>query len=416
MRKILSLFIAIAMIVSLVPTFASAASEYDVAIDFGKTKGATNNMAVISLDGSDAGYQIIVDESCDTVYDQRQQPGEVQQFSINDGYWTSASSANQRKYKVTIEVPVSKAGYYNMKILGATWYPGAAFYFYVDGEYAGLYDFDSKVNKDTLKMSTEKTLNTLYLDPGEDGKVEIMFAVAVPSTYYTQARALLKTLKLDYVGETLEYADFVHNIPSEIVYGETVSFTVHAVMSDGSIFRANNYEVAEDGTAVASKRNAVYAETAEDSSITIVKTSDDVTYDGVYTGQLVAEKFGETTITLTAMIDGEPKTKEVKVNVVEPEEAIPVILDLTAKCLIYGDKTVPSADWKTIGFNIVFDKTTSYASRYMSGYNHIYMRNGSYSVWPNQGTKELMFTVEKVVPKPGNYDVYMQGYVWYAGS
>ena len=102
-----------------------------------------------------------------------------------------------------------------------------------DGEYAGLYNFDSKgrENSTTIAMSTEKTLNTLYLDPGEDGNVRIVFATAVPSASYSQTRALIKTLRLDYVGsEPVTYQTINHTIPETVYVGEQVKFSANAVV------------------------------------------------------------------------------------------------------------------------------------------------------------------------------------------
>ncbi len=426
MKKILSLLMAFALVLSLVPSFAFAASEYDVLIDFTKTTNANNNMAVTGLVGTAAGYEIVTAESCSTVYDQRQAGG-VQQFSLTDYAWiaSSTTTSNHHQRKVTIEVPVSKAGYYNMKILGATWHPGGVFYFYVDGEYAGLYNFDSKgrENSTTIAMSTEKTLNTLYLDPGEDGKVKIMFATAVQSASYSQTRALLKTLKLDYVGsEPVTYQTFNHTIPETVYVGEQVEFSANAVMSDGSVFRANGYEVGANGLAVASTDNSVSA-TAGD-GVKLTKTSNDITYDGVYEGVFSCTSPGEKTITLTAMIDGEPKSFPVTVNAIESTEAAPITLN-------FGKGAVtPSgvaSEWKvdpTYGWAVdtTLTRDTAFPSA-SAGENYLKLSQNynadNYSAWwwysdvssnNSSGARKTTFSVKTQAPiVAGDYKVKVTG-------
>ncbi len=343
MKKVLSLLMAFALVLSLVPSFASAASEYDVLVDFLKTKNSTSGISVGALDGSDAGYTVIADESSTLSQDQRKYG--FQQFSINDASWIYATKEDDaRARKVAIEVPVSQAGYYNMKVLGYTWHPGGAFYFYVDGEYAGLYDFDNHLpaSLNLSKISTEKSLNTLYLDPGEDGKVKIVFATAVSSENYNYTRALLTTLKLDYVGsEPVTYQTFNHTIPETVYVGEQVKFSANAVMSDGSIFRANNYAMGETGLPVASTENSVSV--AAGDGIKLTKTSNDITYDGVYEGVFTCTSAGEKTITLKAMIDGNEKIFPVTVNVIEPTEASPITLNFNKS--VVTPSGVPT-NWK----------------------------------------------------------------------
>ncbi|MBR2180832.1 MAG: Ig-like domain-containing protein, partial [Oscillospiraceae bacterium] len=158
-------------------------------------------------------------------------------------------------------------------------------------------------------------MNTLYL---EEGTAEISFALARKTQYYKWGnRAFLISLSLDYVGEEkVSYSKIEHTLPRELTIGDSVSFTAYAVMSDGSQRRANGYEIATNGMATVSTKNSMSAAVTSGDSVAVAKTSDDISYDGVYEGTITAEKEGKTEITLTAMIDGTPKTIVHTVNVI----------------------------------------------------------------------------------------------------
>ena len=156
----------------------------------------------------------------------------------------------------------------------------------------------------------------------EEGTAKISFALARKTQYYKWGnRAFLISLSLDYVGEEkVSYSKIEHTLPRELTIGDSVSFTAYAVMSDGSQRRANGYEIATNGMATVSTKNSMSAAVTSGDSVAVAKTSDDISYDGVYEGTITAEKEGETEITLTAMIDGTPKTIVHTVNVISVDD------------------------------------------------------------------------------------------------
>ncbi|MBQ2743854.1 MAG: hypothetical protein IJF32_13775 [Oscillospiraceae bacterium] len=325
MKKILSMLLAFAIIASAIPvTLVSATSEYDVKIVFGGTTGGGNPTKSCDLDGTAAGYTVVASETTTAKGDNRQttigNTGTiVQQIDIGTGDAWVDRTENAYDSMFTFTVPISKSGSYSLKLIGGNWYPGAEFFVYVNGKYAGYYNFtDSVTTNKKPVLGVEKTMNTLWL---EEGNAKISFVLARKTQYYQWGnRALPISLSLDFVGEkTVSYSKIVNTLPSEIAVGETVPFTVYALMSDGSQFRANGYEMASDGKAVASTKNSIAVSVMSGDSINMTKTSEDLSYDGVYEGTVTASKEGKTEIALTATINGSPETIVHTINVVDPD-------------------------------------------------------------------------------------------------
>ncbi|MBQ2743853.1 MAG: Ig-like domain-containing protein, partial [Oscillospiraceae bacterium] len=324
MKKIISILLTFAIIASMLPVMSvSAASEYDVKIVFGGTAGGGNPTRPCDLDGTAAGYTVVASETTTAKGDNRQTTigntgTTVQQIDVGTGDAWLDRTENPYDSMFTFTVPISKSGSYSIKLLGAKWHPGAEFYIYVNGEYAGFYNFtDSTTTNKKPVANIEKTMNTLYL---EAGTAKIAFVLARKTQYYQWGnRALPISLSLDYVGETeVSYSQIEHTLPKELVVGDTVSFAAYAVMSDGSYFRANGYEMASDGMPSASVNNWMSAAVSSGDAVAVEKTSDDLSYDGVYEGTITASKEGKAEITLTAMINGSPKTIVHTINVVDP--------------------------------------------------------------------------------------------------
>ena len=183
MRKFLSLFIAIAMLVSFVPTFASAEdTEFTpVTVDFTKAKvSGTAPYGVSSITGT--GFNVVVDESTVYTSNQTRKLGAGLQIAAEKELYFSASSnspaAPIAQFTIMVDMGENaKAGLYDIAFTGASWYPASNLHIFADGRYIGDY---TAICTDTIDLTVgeEVVYKSVYLQPDENNQVKFMFAVA----------------------------------------------------------------------------------------------------------------------------------------------------------------------------------------------------------------------------------------------
>ncbi len=369
-----------------------------------------------------AGFITIADESCSFNGDNRVYSAggkAYPQFDMGAGSsttWITSNNSKERKW--TFKLPISAAGWYDIKFLGSHWFANDLFYLYVDDQFAGLYDFSGGITRaesEDIFLGDNKQMNTLYLTPDEDGYVKVMFAYA-KSWGYGQARLAPIELTLTPLADQTKdvtCVDIVHTLPAEMGFGDTKEFEAYALMSDGTRYSFNGYT--SSATVDANNGISVIGD-----SVSISRMSDPLFDEGLFKGAVTANAVGNQKITLTAMINGKAYTKEATINVSAPSEAVAFKLGLSGDDFIVnktsGEYGKP-ADWTVSGASVVFDKTTTVESRrygYNWGvFNQFYTASG-YAAWPNLTTDSQMvqITLKKSVPCEGYYDIDFTSYLW----
>ncbi len=427
MRKILSLFIAIAMLVSLVPTFASAEGVAPIVIDFTKAKldGGTETKlnAAVSVINSDE-FTSVESESSTYKDDQRTHyttaegmkllTAGVSHGSWNSLPWTDANG-NAAKAKWTIEFSVPTAGWYTIEFLNGVWASAADFYVYADGQYAGVLNCYDAEKTDTFHSGSDKLENAVYLTPDENGKIKMMFALKAQYTN-SPGRALLNKMTLTHIGENNPYT-LESTVPETIPYEGSAEFTVCAKNSDGNLFANNGLNA--DKTA---RADVVTVAVKEGTSVNVAKLGEE---NGVYSYKVDATGVGKSTLLITSDAGGNVQTKEVTITVAKPTVAEAVELEFT-KTTMNEPYNIAPPGWTLTdkaNFEIVWDETTTYNgarfndSDIFEGGKILWLGTRPYSnlTWINAKSNaqaseiDAMFTVETTMYVPGWYNFSMEG-------
>ncbi len=421
------------MLVSLLPSFTLAADDGTVTIDFiSETVSIINSKAPYTPpSGVDGDNFTTVDAESTTVSGKNS----ARRFRKSGGFnadiiyvstamnpWLNHNTPSEAQWTIEVDMETTEPGWYDIFFTSGSYACGAAYYIYADGQYAGYYDCYATVpdvNGSPVEDAPVK-LNTLYLTPDENGKVKVMFALAKMSG--SHARLILKELKFTPADEP-DYEEAALSVtePDTLIAGERVDFEAKIAMPDGSALRFNGYK--DDRTTDNSYSISASVKEGESAAL-----SGEV-QDGIFKGTIEALKAGETTVTVTATIGKRTLSVPVTVNVVEPSAPVTVSIDMTKNSIKYTNRTAPSKDWITTGFDIVFDKTTTCAnSQYTPhevngvGVATLATRTGQKSpnnVWPGSTdtiSRNAMFTIKKRIFGAGYYAVYVQGAKWYANS
>jgi len=428
MKRVLSIILLAAMLTSLLPSFTLAAEDGTVTVDFTTATITGLNTADCTPPAKVEGEGFAAVESETTTTKGKQTARNFKSAKINLLYiqtakqsWITHSTPKEAQWTIEVDMKTTEPGWYDISLVGGKWYGAAAYYIYADGQYAGFYDcYDSAANPNPYVDTAETHLNTLYLTPDENGKLKVMFALANMSGSY--ARFLASKLTLTPADEPdYETAELSVTETDTLIAGERVDFEAKIVMSDGSALRFNGYK--DDRTADNS-----YSISASVTGGESAELSGEV-QDGIFKGTIEALKEGETTVTVTAAVGEKNLSMPVTVNVVEPSDPVTVSIDMTKNSIKYTNRTAPSKDWITKGFDIVFDKTTicsnsQYTPHEVNGVGVATLatrtgQNAPDDVWPGSTdaiSRNAMFTIKKRIFGAGYYAVYVQGAKWYANS
>ena len=194
MRKFISLFIAVAMLLAFAPTIAFADDVASVVIDFTKATlegGGTAKAAAVSIISSSEFVSVAEESSTYAGDNQRTHYKTVEGMKLLTACmavdtWSNApwdgTRADSSKARWTIEFSVPNAGWYTIDFVNAVWQSAGDFYVYADGQYAGVlncYEDTDDGNSDTndIYSSADTLENAVYLSPDENGKIKMMFAL-----------------------------------------------------------------------------------------------------------------------------------------------------------------------------------------------------------------------------------------------
>ena len=442
MRKFLSLFIAIAMLVSLVPTFASAEEVETVApivIDFTKATlpDGVDKLAGAVSNISSTEFISVADESSKYTGDYQRvhytsaEGMKLLTASVSHGSWNSYSwdhtNANAVNARWTIEFSIPTAGWYTIDFINSVWYAAGDFYVYADGQYAGVLNCyadndDGDQDTNNINSSTDALENAVYLTPDENGKIKMMFALKAQHCGAC-GRALLNKMTLTYLGEDSPL-NISHTIPETLEYDGSAEFTISVKNSDESIFANNGLNA--DKTA---RADVVTVSVKDGNTVSVAKVGEE---NGVYTYKVDALGVGKSTLLITSDAGGKVQTKEVPITVANPTVAEKIELEFTRTTMNEPYNILPPGWTLTdkANFEIAWDETTTvvgsrfYNSTNFEGGKIFWLATRPYSnlTWINAKANaqaneiDAMFTVETTMYVPGWYNFSMEGALNQSGS
>ena len=430
MKRYLSLILVVTMLFGLFPCITFASGDASVIIDF-TTETSINhdkNDSVAALAGE--GFTTVKGETTTIKgkYSARsyyKQGFGVKLIHVSTGAtpWLSDGGENE-KWTIEVDFGNATSGWYDVSLLAGKSNTASAWYIYVDGQYAGFYDSYDASATGVPKMNPdgEIKLNSLYLTPDDNGKVKVMFAPVDKSVYDGVPRLIISSMTFTpTTAPDMESLSLSVTKPEMMLVGDVEDIEAKVKMSDGTVYRLNGYKANREPDT--ENYLAVSSGNPDVASLTGVMS------DGIYNGKLSAQGEGETTLDVIGKVCGKQVSATVPIKVIVPSGPVKMTIDMTKNSIVYADKTAPSDAWKTTGFSIVFDKTTTcnnsrYTPHEVNGVGVATIATNTNKkapddVWP-ASTAEIsqnaMFTIKKRSYGEGYYAVYVQGSKWYANS
>jgi len=353
-KRLISLFLALVMIMSLLPTIslASGDSRKTITLDLhmqnlgekGTDGSATplvhgNSPYIKDLAVTDGTYEWIADKSVadDKVYTASNSYGSYgrrMQYKTASKYgtqwdktweaWPFFQNPQNVMFTVKTKIPEGAAGYYNVKITGAAYSAGGEFAVYVNGEYAG--DINSYASTSSYEAKEWSLNNAIELPEGD---VEISLRAVKfyrARTFGSQdnnASIYLGLIQLIPTSEpTISAVESA--LPETIQITESLNFAAQIKMSDGA-YRAFGYT---DKGELPTTDNIVKIESSNPEIIEVTdvvcverneasnreQILDPTTTTFVLNGKTV----GSADVTVTAVVNGETKELKKTIQVVKP--------------------------------------------------------------------------------------------------
>ena len=353
--------------------------------------------------------------------------------TVQNGYAEWTDNANS-KWTIEVDMGTKNEGWYDIKLLGAQVSSACEYYIYVDGQYAGIYNFNGSYAEGGFILS-EKALNSLYLTPDENEKVKISFAYAGSGNKEKEewiSRMYVNSITLT-PNETYEEPTFekiVENIPSEIFAGESLEISAYAEMSDGKAYHASEFNADHSKN----ENYGVNVEILSDESGILALTptnaygvyympetggnGNHTSFDGAYEGVISAVGEGTATVRVSAHIGGEVYTKDVTVTAKEGE-ALPVTYEFSSATInsngAYGkapqEWPILATNWSIVGDKTTTSPTNTVYAKYMT--IQMYLTSTSTLGWHEvaaENRRPFQFVIRGRVFKEGWYSVSMQGH------
>ena len=426
MKKIISIFLVLCMMATLLPTVAFA-TEGDgetvapIVADFAATTLTNRGTGNTSYEGNTVGYTIDTAKST-TLGVNVNWDGAGLQFQ-NYRYrgetvaWPTHNSQNQM---LTINVTAQKEGYYSSELIYEAFKKSGEYTTYINGQFAGVVDaYDTKYNGGKETDVRNKVLNTVFLNEGTN---EISFRCTKQYIPATQGGTwfIVDKLTLTYCGDNFTPVNFSNNIPASVNAGKPVEFSVSANINESLTKFYATYD--EAGTAITNPQGTVTV-TSEDGTFALTNQ----TATGA-TGTFTANAAGKATLTASTTINGKTYTENFEIDVIGP-----IVADFTS---IPKTRDITIEQVKAYGFDVVAEKTTTKGMHSVwdgKGLQSNHYLDGSVAglnaVWPSTNTKDMMFTfnvetsnagyyspefVYEAFAKSGDFAIYINGQ--YAGT
>ncbi|MBQ7119349.1 MAG: S-layer homology domain-containing protein [Oscillospiraceae bacterium] len=392
MKKLLSLILTTAMLISFLPTVAFAED--------------TREEVIYSFLEAD--------------YTGLKPDGITYANSNNTLQWVGTTSTNKTKYGweagyAFFNIPVGKYAAYKMNIPAKGEYVARLDYICrAAGSVADMYiiqgtpdDIDAAIASATPVFENinfhsttdkEKKYTTVIFNAETAGEYLMVWVGKDNSVSYA-VRPM--SLKLTPYTKPV-YAETVHTMTDTEIVGRDITFTSHILMSDGERFIPS-----AEGDGI-----KAFSETED----TVEIVSESMT-DGVYTVTFKTLKTGVAKIKLVSTVEGTPYESVHTLNVIEQPPLSPVDIEMTQDTMRFTDKTAPSETWETDGFELVLEgnKMTTSIARYTPRVIKDPQGKTKYFVQLDTGTKiwptaaNAMFTIRKRIFTPGYYNVSYKG-------
>ena len=328
MKKALSFILALALVISLVPTVAFAAGEMKT-FDFGEvaewTPVATTTVKDIN---APMGVTYIPEKSTNkgTTGTKRVRTETRELLTQIQGRrytWLAPKEGEPYDGQLMFTANLGgnpSAGWYQIEFTGGDHFLASDLYIYANDTYVGEYIPDRSAT--SYKVGSTERYGAIYLEPNDAGNVTFLLAVtklgknestSAEGTAY--ATFLLKSLSLTYLGTNDEYwYRIAHTIPDTLDLTdneEGVDFRAYLDAGDG-IPRAMNGIDSEKNK----NDDTVDVEILSGDSLKFESTTTKITApDGIASGKLVPVKTGATKLKITAKLGTETYTAEQTITV-----------------------------------------------------------------------------------------------------
>ncbi|MBQ2743897.1 MAG: Ig-like domain-containing protein, partial [Oscillospiraceae bacterium] len=317
------------------------AGPVKMTIDMTKNSIVYTDQTAPSAEWQTTGFDIVFDKTT-TCKNSRYTPHVVNGTGIAtvatstgakspDDVWPASTPELSRGAMFTVKKRSYGEGYYAVYVQGGRWYANSDYAIYVNGHYAGDYNFH-KADANNAVLGEKERLNTVYLPAGD---VEISFRVRQKFYDVPYFQPYLVELVPVEVQEAPYAAAVESNAPETIYVGESADITAKVLMSDGSY---RSFGLTDDGSA--DTASCVTSVTSADTGVATVSdvvsglpvTSDEITFT------VNAEAKGETKALVAINIAGqEPCVKEIPIKVIEKPKLSKVDLAFSVNQIPVGN-------------------------------------------------------------------------------
>ncbi|MBE6911187.1 MAG: hypothetical protein E7473_01570 [Ruminococcaceae bacterium] len=343
-----------------------------IVIDFSKTE--------VKLDYTQPevtpGYKILTDIAAPTQYRMFDCSGrDMLQVRTGSSLWPASKDFSKSAFAFSFDARAE--GDYSVSLFGGVFKSCAVYSVYVNGQYAGDYDFYDPLGRSSRTAGVEKKLNTVHLEKGEN---EVVMVIREnPGSMYL----ILRTLTFTPVENPLELEKISVALPEELAVGEVIDIEAYAFMNDESL---RSFGPSYDGK-----------EEDENNKLTITSANGmveaenktKVLNDGKNLFELTAKSEGKDTLTITAITDGKVYTETVSVEV-KNDPIVSTGASPLAEELFAGDASylIPKP---TLSSGRVIN-TSSAVTTYKSLDESIATVNGDIITTHKEGTAEIEVT------------------------
>ncbi len=354
--KAMSLFVAVVMIISLLPAVSLAADDGSITLDF--TKNASGELhstdsITVKTDLNGTNWTTDYSKSPKLVNSQTKLSGTTgisgkpralivgfqnRGDGTNISAWTDTEYGGENSvWTFMAKLGTDAKGYYDIKLKIPKVSNGGSFYVYAGGKYAGFVDGYENVGLGNVKSWTEYTLGPLYLEPDANGEIEIKLAYAGPGCEIGENYGRFYINSMTFTpNNTYEEPDGWHikediqDISNALTMyiGDEIDLKAWAEAEDGTVLLTNNFtsehkadsenylKVEAAGNAVSLKNSDVYSSLRKNETLQYEKNT---RFNGTFSGKLTAVNEGYATLTISAALGGEVlENKIVNVTVKRP--------------------------------------------------------------------------------------------------
>ncbi len=257
-----------------------------------------------------------------------------QQIQIAGDPWQTRPDSQEAMF--TIRKNFSAAGYYAIEMLGYKWSAGSDFAVYVNGEYAGDYNFFE--TGAALSVGEKKKLNTLYIPAGD---VEISFRTRVK--HYATPNFVPIWMEFTPVESKPEVEKVEVSGSEKLTVGRAESVAAKVKMSDGSY---RGFGLSDNASEDVKNTVSVIIEDENIATVSDLKYAQPESENDI-AFTVNAKTVGDTNIKITVNTDGnEPYTETVPIKI------YPVPELQTVK--VFVDKeTIPATRTAQVSYELI---------------------------------------------------------------